>query len=422
MKRISILLSLLAFVAMTFTSCDNCTELRDFVRYEPVYIDEAEFQAPVSFQATRDIEHPGVIATYGSYLFINEYNAGVHMIDNADPTAPVHMGFIAINNNKHFAIKDGILLANRYNSLVAVDIRTPNQVKELRRIENVFPDEAIQTPQGIISHYNRTSERATKDCNDGFVGNWWMGQNEDIFVASDSWSGATMSTTERAFITNQGNSTGSSAARFTLADDHLYVLNGNDLEAFDVSRPSAQVDHVSTTQVGWGAETLYPLNDYLFVGGRSGVEIYDLRRAENPSMLSRFDHANACDPVVADEQFAYVTLRSGTACEGFSNQLDILNIEDIRNPRLVTSHQLTNPRGLTILDNTLIVCDGSDGVVLFNVEDREQPQEIGRFIQEHANDVLPVAENFVVVSGANSVFTLNISDPTSPTLETFIKR
>lgn len=421
MKSFTPLFCLLILAAFTFTACDKCTELRDFVRYEPVYIDQAEFNAPVSFETERDIEQPGVIATYGDYLFINEYNAGVHMINNANPASPVHVGFIAINNNKHFAIKDGILLANRYNSLVAVDIRTPNQVKEVRRIANVFPDEAETTANGIISHYVRTSERGTRDCSDDFAGTWWRGENEDIFVDVNSFSSDVMSTNERAALDGSGSSTSSSAARFTLSNDFLYVLNQTNLEIFDVSA-AANVSRVNTSSVNWGAETLFPLNDFLFVGGRNGVDIYNLSVGSSPQFVSRFEHTTACDPVVADEKYAYVTLRSGTTCDGFTNQLDILNIENIQQPRLIASRQLSNPRGLTIMNDMLVICDGSDGVVVFDVSDREAPTEVGRFTQEQANDVLPVAENLVVVSGSNSVFTLDVSDPASPSLVTFIKR
>ena len=37
----------------------------------------------------------------------------------------------------------------------------------------------------------------------------------------------------------------------------------------------------------------------------------------------------SCDPVVVQGDYAFVTLRGGTECQGFSNQLDIIDISTL---------------------------------------------------------------------------------------------
>ena len=81
-------------------------------------------------------------------------------------------------------MKDGIVLANRYNDLVAVDIRDVNNVRELQRTTDVFPDEAQVTPEGVISHYNKTADRERRTCEDPFFGNMWVTDGNGVFVGS----------------------------------------------------------------------------------------------------------------------------------------------------------------------------------------------------------------------------------------------
>jgi hypothetical protein len=421
--RFSLLVLSTFFIISVFSCADKCEELREFVEYEPVYIDQAEYEKAVTLDAPQDVINAGVIATYGQHLFVNEYNRGIHIINNSDPANPVNEGFISINNNKHFAIKDGIVLANRYNDLVAVNIRNVNAIQEVQRISNVFPDESQVTPQGIIAYYNRTSKITTQTCEQPFWGDFWF--DEDVFmVSATEVMPQTMNTSDaRALSAGQtvGTSTSSSSARFTIAKDFLYVLNSWSLEVFDISNPSAPNRQ---NQIGVGTngnpETLFPLNDYLFIGANSGMGIYDLSNPGNPQHISNFSHSTSCDPVVANEEFAYVTLRSGQRCNGFTNQLDILDIRNINNPTLMSSVELDNPRGLTIIGNHVLVCDGKEGVVIFNVADPRNAQLVGRFPDQQANDILPISNAVVAVSGDNGIFQLDVSDLAAPTLLSFV--
>ena len=122
-------------------------------------------------------------------------------------------------------------------------------------------------------------------------------------------------------------------------------------------------------QLGWGIETIYPFNNRLFIGSTTGMFIYDLANPTNPSKLGTFTHARSCDPVIADNNNAFVTLRSGTPCLGFNEQLDVLDISNLSAPKLIKTYQLTNPHGLAKDGNTLIICDGRDGLKFYNASD-----------------------------------------------------
>ena len=78
------------------------------------------------------------------------------------------------------------------------------------------------------------------------------------------------------------------------------------------------------------------------------MQIFDNSNPSEPIHLSTFAHARVCDPVVVNDDYAFVTLRSGDRCSGFVNQLDVVDIKDLENPKLVKSYPMDNPHGLGV--------------------------------------------------------------------------
>ena len=69
-----------------------------------------------------------------------------------------------------------------------------------------------------------------------------------------------------------------------------------------------------------------------------------------------------------------VTIRSGRACDflGDANILEIYDIASLENPIQITQVAMNNPRGLSVDGDLLFVCDGNQGLVIFDV-DRANP-------------------------------------------------
>ena len=53
-------------------------------------------------------------------------------------------------------------------------------------------------------------------------------------------------------------------------------------------------------------------------------------------------------------------------CRGFVNQLDVVDVTQLLSPRLVKTYLLTQPAGLSKDQNWLFICDGSDGLKIFD--------------------------------------------------------
>ncbi len=205
-------------------------------------------------------------------------------------------------------------------------------------------------------------------------------------------------------------------ARFTIAaTKYLYVVDEYNLRVFDLTQATAPTQ-AAVVSVGWGIETIFPHGDNLFIGSNNGMFIYSIANPLQPAQLSRFQHAQACDPVFVSGDIAYVTLRGGTVCQNFTNQLDVINISDLRNPRLIKSYAMTNPHGLSVVNDVLYICEGTEGLKVFDASD---VNKITQNLLDHekgfnAFDVIVLPHNNVaMVIGEDGFHQFDASDPTN---------
>ena len=165
-------------------------------------------------------------------------------------------------------------------------------------------------------------------------------------------------------------------------------------------------------------ETLYPFSSYCFAGGNDGMFILNVEYPSYPTLVSFFQHATVCDPVVVSGDYAFVTLRSDTdnaQCQGITNEMDIIDISDIYSPELVSvSTEVSIPKGLGVIDNTAWVYDQSQ-ISIFDVSDKENPVLRSSILDmENAYDIIPYYD-LLFVSADSGVYLYSIDpDPFHP--------
>ena len=184
-----------------------------------------------------------------------------------------------------------------------------------------------------------------------------------MFLSCSSDNSSAISSSEDAAVSD---GQGGSLASFTLKGDYLYTVDYADLNVFNITDIKNPV-LVNTVSIGFDIETLFSYKEYLYIGSRSGMFIYGLTNPEFPEKLSEVQHFTACDPVVANDTHAYVTLHSETFCGNDINLLEVYDVADVTNPILINSRNLVSPKGLGLYDNYLIVCD--DEIKVFDVSD-----------------------------------------------------
>ena len=206
--------------------------------------------------------------------------------------------------------------------------------------------------------------------------------------------------------------TGGSLARFTVAGDYLYTVDNTTLRVYRITDPG-QPQFVREIEIGPDIETIFPYENYLLLGSRTGMYIY---RQENVggqpfpiSQVSVTDHFYSCDPVVAQNGYAYVTLRMDGPCGWQNSLLQVYALGDMTDPDLVHESLVETPYGLGVDGNLLFVCNGSYGLTVYDITDPYQPVFSQRLDGFFAQDVIPLDGLLLVVSNDN-VYQFDYSD------------
>lgn len=409
---ISILAVLFAMITTTGCEQDKCTRTQDYVALEPIYKRIEEMRIPATLVTAKNLEAPGKIFYYNGYLLINEINKGIHIIDNKTPETPVNVGFIELPGNLDMAVHNNILYADSYLDLVAIDISNTTAPVEVDRVQDVFQSfYSFDAINGYLVEYKETPTRITISCEDI---NWGRGtwfEGDMMFVGAAEFDSFSSFRGNTSTGITPSVATGGSMARFTVADDHLYTIDGAEVKVFDVKQTAPVLKNQVTMQ--WGIETLFPLAGTLFIGSNSGLLIYDISNPESPQFLSSFNHATACDPVAVTGTTAFVTLRDGTECLGFVNQLDVLDVSDLTDPKLIRTYPMDNPHGLSVIDETLYLCEGAFGLKTFDVSNLNRISDnlLDKASGFYAYDVivLPPGDHVMVV-GQDGLYQFDATD------------
>jgi hypothetical protein len=372
MKKDLLNVLLAVLVLTTFTQCRKDHEQLATTQIAKVISVEQMRELPVGLSKPVRIQRTGKIYIYKDYLFINEPNKGIHIYNNANPASPVNLAFLQVPGNADLAIRNNILYADSYVDLLAFDISTMANIKQVKRLPDVFK-------QLYIMGYDGKRQVLTyKDT----VVNTAAYPNRDVMYAQLSYSAGS-------------SGQGGSMARFTLLNDHLYTVGRADLSLFDTGTASNPV-FVKSIDLDWGVETIFPYENKLFIGTNTGMHIFDATDAAHPVKLSTYNHVFACDPVVVQGRYAYVTLRTGNFCRQAVNQLEVVDIKDPANPKQVAVFPMRNPHGLSVKDNHLFLCEGDYGIKSFSIADKNK---IGNNLLQH----LPGIKSFDVIAGPKSL-------------------
>jgi hypothetical protein len=245
---------------------------------------------------------------------------------------------------------------------------------------------------------------------------------DDEFFAWGMRKDVMMSTTSSSSPSSSGvaNGTGGSMARFALSNDRMYTVDNQNLKVFNTAVPEKPVYVKQVSAGGWDIETIFPFGNNLFIGSMSGMYIFDISSKDNPVQQGTFVHARRCDPVISDGKYAYVTLRDGSACRGFENQLDVVDIADLKKPVLVKSYNMTSPHGLSKDGNTLIICDGKDGVKFFDASKASDVKQLAWVKDINAFDVITV-NSIAIVSAVDALYLIDYSNPANPLIKGSVK-
>ncbi|GAC1444429.1 MAG: hypothetical protein NVSMB63_13800 [Sediminibacterium sp.] len=350
-------------VVFVMVACMKDTVTAHYTFYRPVYKTKDAVRADIKSDAAVPIQRPGKLVIRDHFVFLNDIDKGVHVIDIADPSKPNNIAFINIPGCVDLAINGNHLYADCYTDLVTLDISDPLQVTIKSFLNGVFPHRYYYGFQAdtskVIQEWVRVDTVIKRRFNERLSDTDISKMLASCGVQSFYSSSAAISPIDAGIA--------GSLARFALLNNRMYTVSNSDLKVFNVTVPALPSFVSSLALVQGNIETIFPYRNNLFIGSQTGMFIYNASNPDQPQKTGQFAHVRTCDPVIADGNYAYTTLRGGSKCGGFTNELDIINITNLSSPSLEKVYPLTAPEGLSKDGNLLFICDGKAGVKILDI-------------------------------------------------------
>ena len=381
---------------LLFFSCDSDDQFETVEIAKPILMTKAEFRQSIEIIEPAPLNEVGKIYAYKNYIFITEPNKGIHIIDNTNPESPFISKFIKILHNEDISIKNDLLYADNAFDLVVFDISDINSITEVDRLEDIFNSfDYYQIDDSLV--FDEIDYTGINYEEDIIIG--WETETITRKIIEEPDYPDYLYAVEEASFDDVGQ--GGSLARFKIVKDFLYTVSSYEMFIFDIQNlenPSL----VNTQNIGWGIETIFYADDYLYLGGERGMYIYGVNDPAFPEYISEFTHWEGCDPVVVDGNYAYLTLRGGNLCGQDESVLEVIDVSNKANPTLASRYTLENPYGLGFKENTLFVSDGTAGLKLFDKTDPINLKLTTEYTNINSKDLIPL-ENSLLMIGDTSL-------------------
>jgi len=409
MKKFMLLVGL-SIIALT--GCENkVTEMVTYKINVPVFMPTETFRNSVKVTAEpHAITSIGKMCFFNNYLYISEPEKGIHIINNTDPANPQQTGFIELLGNADLAIRNGMLYADSYIDLVWFDVSNPALPLLKGRLDSIFPNAFPMTQ----NQYGIEYQTIYSGSNKGIITGWVVKEKtEQITHYTGGWgNGGVLFDGGTALNAGSGGNTGTgingSMSRFSIYNDHLYSVINNYLNIFDLSStiPTKSGDNF---YIGRNVETIFSYEDNMFMGTPTGMLIYSVKDPVKPVFQSSLTHVYGCDPVVVENDMAYVTVHSGNLCGQSSNELFVVDVSDVKNPKQLVSYTMTNPKGLGIDQGKLFLCD--DGLKIYNVTDPQtiMSNQLAHYSGMDGYDVIPQNKILMMIA-SDGLYQYDYSD------------
>lgn len=398
------LLIAVAGVGLLATSCTKTKGeiTMTYNKASAVYADLNEIRNVPLVASPTSINQPGKIYIGDDILLIGEKEEGIHVFDNTNPNNPVPISFLQLPMTREFYVDGNFIYAEGHYDFMKIDISDKYNPTLISRVEYAFGESRPNELGQDIIGFNY--ETVTETFELGSPEHEALQEGTDLYFdyAEDL---IPVSTVPSSFVGASSDVKGT-MNKITTLNNHAYVVGESEIFVFSDNGSNMSFLNRVHTQAS-GVETIYPYEDYLYIGTQSSMELLSTTDPENPTHISEYWHPTACDPVLPTGDIAYLTLRSAdnSGCGGDENTLTVIDMTDVFDPEPLNSIVLDSPYGMGIDGNYLWVGEGNNGLTLLDNSIPSNPQVIKEFTGVTAYDVIPnpYQPNAIYVTGNNGM-------------------
>lgn len=403
---------LLLFLSVTLVFQISCSKIDGLVRInytkaEAIYGNLDSLRSTPLVEEGRPVTQAVGHFIGTDYILIGERSTGIHVFDNTNMRNPQNIAFLNIPFCNEFYADGDYLYAESGYDLLKINIKDIRNPFIQYRLTNAYTDKVYKNAKGdVLLGFNYVQAIDEFEVNSPEAKE--IKRQGELHVDYNNQM-IPLSTVPAMFAGNNGKSKGT-INRIGLYYNHIYVVGNDRLHIFESNGGS--ISKRSSMEVDEQSETVYIDRDRLYIGSADMVRIYSLQNRSNPRLASRVEHSTSCDPVLADGEVAYSTLRSvsNEGCAGSENILMVLRVRSADRARKLKDIEMKSPYGMAMINDHLFVGEGANGLTIFNVKDKESPDEVKNNREVVAFDVMhhPIDPNIIILTNNNGLKEYNI--------------
>ncbi len=201
-----------------------------------------------------------------------------------------------------------------------------------------------------------------------------------------------------------------------MSGDYAYVIGyqGDSLTILDISNKEHpyEIGNYDSSHHSYSEPFCVAIsNNYAFLGISFGLDVVDITIKDEIEEVGIYLTSDSIDDVILEEQYAYVS----DDVEG----LVILDITNLNTPTKIgnNSENIKHACGLVKNGNYVYMAVYDSSFLIFNVEDKSNPQYIGRYDTTGYTESLVVRNDYVfLAAGKTGLDIVDVSDKSNPQL------
>jgi hypothetical protein len=400
MKNLFLLLLGSVFI---FSSCnkEKGTITISYNKGTAIYANIDEIRATPLISTPRNVVDAGKIFIDDVFLLIGEKGKGIHVFDNSNPNNPINVSFIQLPYTNEFYVSGKTIYAETQYDLVKIDLSNINNPVLIDRLEYAF-SQPLKNASGDVLvgfSYQQATETYKLDSPEA------KALEDDYTMYFDYNNNMIPKSTVPSSFAGSGEHSRGTLNKIVVHSNHVYVLGESYLYTIDNSGNS--MVFLKSDRLQNNLETIYAEDNHLFIGTRNSMIVMNISNPSSPVEMSTYNHPTSCDPVYPNGNVAYLTLRTAEfeGCAGDENSLDVLDISDVKNPKLIKSMTMTSPYGMALINNNLFVGEGANGLKVYSAIDPQNLVELASFPAVKAFDVIrhPTFPNRILTAGIDGL-------------------
>lgn len=207
-------------------------------------------------------------------------------------------------------------------------------------------------------------------------------------------------------------------ARFALAGDHLYLINGKQLDIYEIAA-SGRTELQTVLQIDFTgrADAIYVRDNHIFISNRAKTFMFDISAPASPQYKGEADFLLGCMQLEVICNAAYVFRESDNPCSGSTG----LWVYDLTNgfmsfPPLTFDTLIPGIKGIVSFNDHAYMPASGKGMYIFNVLTPLEPV-LKNTLQFHGfTDCFIYNNHLFCVLDSYALASYSLQDPENPEL------